>query len=922
MTALLTPDSAMPSDLPDRVISNLFPGRSRFAMNRTALALAATVTLAATGYVAQRAIDPAAQSPLVMLSITTEGETILDHGNVYAYAPGGGGVLGEKGKDARGKLLQEDELKNNPRSRPELSFDASDAAGQIRFGGKSSPAPSAAAPSATPSEAAAADTDGNGVGRYFQPGGNANSQSAQEAAGQALKSADKKEVGDKTKNSPQRMDLAQQGASQLSVTSSTGETLLVGGQVLVPNHGSASNVGMDLQNKPVAAQQLAQLTAQPPAQSSAPASLLQSQKVIRSGKVEYEVESFDSALMTLTKIVIEDGGFVASTDSAKLPNGKARGVVTVRVPPGQLDAFVLKLRGLGDLKSQQISAQDVGKQYTDIESGLKAARAMEERLLDMIKNGKGSIKDLLAAEKELGTWREKIEKYEGEKRYFDNLISLSTLAITLQERDIKAATGAIETETISAGVETDDVLAARTALLKAIDDAKGRVIAADMNQLQGGQLAAAITADVPADQGDPLTDRLKQLGKVARLDVNRNQTTQDGSSPPTPGTQVQKKPTRLVVQLYNLANVAPRTTVQMNLAATDVEAGYRAALVEITKAGGRVTSSALSRPGDGNLVATISADVPTPVADAATLTLRALGEVTRLQQTDNPDQQNTTLAKRGITMEITPLATAVPRNTLALQIAAKDVSKAYQSLLQLSQNKALLISESNLEDNDKEKQTGRLTVDLPNSAVEAFEAELRLSGDTLRRNVTRLNDQQGLVESKTRYTLTLLPADRLPPRKLTNMTIHAATSADGAGNDFQLFARQVGGRVIDASVARDAHGGNSARVSVDVPLDKSADALAWLIKAGETISQTTNQSPEAPDGPLARARFVVTFAVGEGLVGADQGIWASIQRGLSTSLKGLAWSVQLIVIGLCLVLPWAVIGWAAMKVVKRRRVKA
>src|SRR5262249_56539617 len=93
----------------------------------------------------------------------------------------------------------------------------------------------------------------------------------------------------------------------------------------------------------------------------------------------------------------------------------------------------------GELKSQRIGSQDITKQYTDLESRLKAARTMEERLLKIIKEGKGEIKDLLLAEKELGVWRTKIEELEGELRYYSNLVALSTLAVNLVEKEIRTA---------------------------------------------------------------------------------------------------------------------------------------------------------------------------------------------------------------------------------------------------------------------------------------------------------------------------------------------------------------------------------------------------------------------------------------------------------------------------------------------------
>ena len=180
---------------------------------------------------------------------------------------------------------------------------------------------------------------------------------------------------------------------------------------------------------------------------------------------------------------------------------------------------MLKLRGLGDLKNSRIAAQDITKQYTDLEGQLRAARAMEERLLEIIKSGKGEIKDLLEAEKQLGVWREKIEKLEGEIRYYNNLVSLSTLTVTLVERDIRTAALLSETEQVNMGVEAEDVEKARAEALKAIEEAKGRIVESDLKKHDAGQFAATIVAECRRTRPGRVIDRLKQLGRVARLEV-------------------------------------------------------------------------------------------------------------------------------------------------------------------------------------------------------------------------------------------------------------------------------------------------------------------------------------------------------------------------------------------------------------------
>src|SRR5262249_62229741 len=161
-----------------------------------------------------------------------------------------------------------------------------------------------------------------------------------------------------------------------------------------------------------------------------------------------------------------------------------------------LDGFLLALRKelgkSGELKGQKIGSQDITKQYTDLESRLRAARAMEERLIQIIKTGKGEIKDLVLAEKELGNWRTKIEEVEGELRYYGNLVALSTLTINLTEKEIRAPASVTETERVQMGVEVEDVEKAQREALAAVAAANGRVLKSELKQHGAGQYSAVL----------------------------------------------------------------------------------------------------------------------------------------------------------------------------------------------------------------------------------------------------------------------------------------------------------------------------------------------------------------------------------------------------------------------------------------------
>jgi hypothetical protein len=317
-------------------------------------------------------------------------------------------------------------------------------------------------------------------------------------------------------------------------------------------------------------------------------------KIIRNGEMSFEVDSFDSAFVQISKIAAEEGGFVSDTDSNKLDNGKMSGAVTVRVPPEHLDTLVLKLRALGDLKAQQITSEDITRQYTDLQSELRAAQAMEDRLLEIIKTSKGTVRELLAAEDQVGVWREKVEQVTGQINYFNNQVSLSTLRISLMERDFRQAALASEQEVVDMGIETADVEKARDQAMAALDGVKARIVHAELKKLDAGQFQATIMADVSPDAAGPIIDQLRSLGRVARMNINRQQTLPRGTTA-VPGLKVERLDTQLVISIYNLANVAARQTSSVSMACPDVETAYHAILSAVTDAGGRVVNSSLNR---------------------------------------------------------------------------------------------------------------------------------------------------------------------------------------------------------------------------------------------------------------------------------------------------------------------------------------
>ncbi len=462
-------------------------------------------------------------------------------------------------------------------------------------------------------------------------------------------------------------------------------------------------------------------------------------------------------MATITRLLKNiKGGFLATVNSDKLANGKVRGTVVVRVPPESLDALLLDLRTDlgkgGELKNQRIGSQDITKQYTDLESRLRAARAMEERLLQIIKSGKGEIKDLLAVEKELGNWRERIEQIEGELRYYANQVALSTLTITLYEKEIQAPSGVIERERIQMGIEADDVDQAFQAAQKAVREAKGRITRSEMKQHSAGQFAAVLQFEVSPDAAGPLRDHLKQLGTVARLDIDRLEETEGGSGKPADG-KTKRKDSVFIVSFYNLVNVAPRETVIVNLACVDVEAVLKTLLARVDKAAGRVLASNFNSNHTNQTQSDVQLEVKSSLADAVLDDVKAAGEVMRLQVTENPDVPNTTRKKRGFRVQLWPMGAVTARETDVVQIASADVAAGYRAVQEAVAKVKGRMMNAQLNEQNRQNVTATLDFEVRRSEEAVLRAALAAAGDIYTRHVTRAPEGDNVLDSKVHWQL-------------------------------------------------------------------------------------------------------------------------------------------------------------------------
>jgi hypothetical protein len=627
-------------------------------------------------------------------------------------------------------------------------------------------------------------------------------------------------------------------------------------------------------------------------------------KIIRTGGMEFEIDSFDNAVDGVGKLILAvKGGFIATVNSEKLPNGKVRGSVVVRMPPEHLDKFILDLRRelakTGELRSQRIGSQDVTKQYTDIASELRAARVVEGRLIEIIKTGKGEVKDLIAAERELGTWRTKIEKMEGEIRYYNNQVSLSTLTITLAEKEILAPSALIVTDHIKMRVEVEEVAKAHQAALKAVADLQGRVTKSELKQYKAGQLEAILHAEIPPAKKEAFRDMLKTLGIVSEHEETQRQQAEGGTGK-VQAIKPRVNDVQFEVALNNIVNIPPRHSVSLLIATTDVPGNFaklQEAILRIAK--GQVRVGKIDEQDKQNVTAIIDFNVPIDQKPAIDKLIAAVGPVLTRSAGQTPVTELATDRKYGYVVTLRSVANIAPRESITLKIEVKDVDQRVADLKEMVRAGKGRVADVNVARQENGQVVAVLIFDVPLAVEDLLVRQIKETGNLLSQQTTRNPNvpENELATAQIVVTLNGVFAGK-QPREKVEMQIDVG-DVDKKAKELKDLVRASKGRVAGDNVERQPNGHVTAVLLFEVPLS-AREALVQQFKGSEhVVSYKTGRNANVPDNDLATAQILVTLTNAP-ILPSDQ---SYVEKSLYLSYTVFAYCMLAIVVGLSAAVP-------------------
>jgi hypothetical protein len=135
----------------------------------------------------------------------------------------------------------------------------------------------------------------------------------------------------------------------------------------------------------------------------------------------FEVEPALEAAATLAR---EMGGFMSRQTNDS---------IVIRVPVARFHEAIGRLEKLGDVTHRDIAAEDVTREFFDVEVRLKSARAVRERLEHLLGRAV-KVDDSIAIERELERVVGEIEKLEGRLKFLQDRALFSTISMTFEAR--------------------------------------------------------------------------------------------------------------------------------------------------------------------------------------------------------------------------------------------------------------------------------------------------------------------------------------------------------------------------------------------------------------------------------------------------------------------------------------------------------
>jgi DNA-binding protein YbaB len=159
-------------------------------------------------------------------------------------------------------------------------------------------------------------------------------------------------------------------------------------------------------------------------------------KIIKNADLTVVVKDPAQSMKDITALAEGLGGYVVSSNlyqSTYGPNNipVPEGNIVIRIPAERLNETLEQIKDEAvEVRSENVSGQDVTDQYVDLQSRLSAKLATEKKLLEIMEKAERT-EDVLAVYQQLQQVQSDIEVLKGQIKYIDQSAEMSSVSVRL-----------------------------------------------------------------------------------------------------------------------------------------------------------------------------------------------------------------------------------------------------------------------------------------------------------------------------------------------------------------------------------------------------------------------------------------------------------------------------------------------------------
>lgn len=152
--------------------------------------------------------------------------------------------------------------------------------------------------------------------------------------------------------------------------------------------------------------------------------------IIFNASITVAVNDVASAGDEATREIQNLGGFLFGQRTSGAP--EPRSILTFKVQPENFQQALERLGSIGELRDQNVTADDVTERIVDLESRIATAAASVDRLRALLSEA-SDIKSIVELESELLERETELESLRGTLRTLQDQVALATIVLTLTE---------------------------------------------------------------------------------------------------------------------------------------------------------------------------------------------------------------------------------------------------------------------------------------------------------------------------------------------------------------------------------------------------------------------------------------------------------------------------------------------------------